>query len=215
MPRPDLRKILLVAIATIGFCGAAEASIVVPGTADIWAWNGTPPPDDIVTPPANVSIAPVLAIADLSGIGSITFGVSGETGNCPGCDGIGPLQGHLDGAVNDLPDLLAPLNSLVGAWIDLSNPDQNVAFEIGSGGTFAVPDGAVELFLGSMDGFQWNNNEGAFLVDLTENPSVSLFSFAQTDVPEPLSVMLFGSGLAGVLALRRRKSSNKASSTGE
>src|ERR1700761_5289605 len=50
--------------------GAIATPITVLGTADIWAWNGIAPPDDQTGSPI-VSIAPVLAISNLSGIGSV------------------------------------------------------------------------------------------------------------------------------------------------
>jgi hypothetical protein len=199
------RDLALAAVALVAFGGAADASVIVPGTADIWAWDGTPAPGDITTPPPAVDVSPVLAISDLSGIASVTFGVSGQTWNCPTCAGDNYLQAHDAGAWSNLPNLAAPINSLIGAWINPLDPSVNSAFEIGSGGLFFVPTGATELFLGSMDGYQWNNNGGAFTVDITENPAVSVTSFVPDTIPEPISLSLFGAGLAGAVTVRRRK----------
>jgi PEP-CTERM motif len=149
----------------------------------------------VQTPPPAGDISPTLALGSLAGIHSVTFSVSGITGNCPGCEGVGGPLHHVDGTVNGVPDLTAPLNSLIGAWINLTDISLSQSFEIGSGGTFVVPTGADELFLGSMDGYQWNNNEGQSVVDLETH----------RDVPEPFTLSLFGAGLAGAAAMRRRK----------
>ncbi len=180
--------------------GAASASIIVPGTANIWAWGGTIGTNDTNGGDTYPAVAPTLAIADLSGITSIHFDVSGETGNCPGCEvpnGAGGLYSHDDGAFNNVPNLTAPINSLIGVWIDENDLALSQSFYIGTGGDFVVPTGATELFLGSMDGYQWNNNVGQFVVDLTVT--------RDTPAPEPLTLSLFGAGLAGIAARRRRK----------
>jgi hypothetical protein len=39
---------------------------------------------------------------------------------------------------------------------------------------FVVPQGATRLFLGVMDGYQWNNNSGSFSVTITQQPTISL-----------------------------------------
>jgi hypothetical protein len=187
----------LLALGIVASASATNAAIIVPGTSDIWAWNGIAPPDDQMGSPT-VDISPVLALSGLAGIHSVTITATGETGNCPGCDvpnGAGGVLSHEDGAYNGIPDLNAPLNSLIGAWVNPTNAQDDMAFEIGTEGMFFVPNGATELFLGSMDGYQWNNNEGQFSVDVTANSAV----------PEPFTLSLFGAGIAGVVILRRRK----------
>ena len=39
---------------------------------------------------------------------------------------------------------------------------------------FVVPQGATQLYLGTMDGFQWNNNSGSYNVTITQEPTISL-----------------------------------------
>ena len=58
--------------------------------------------------------------------------------------------------------------------------------------TFIVPAGATRLYLGSMDGYQWNNNTGSFSVQ------VNL-------APEPSTLALLAVGAVGLVvgALRR------------
>jgi hypothetical protein len=190
-------------LGAFAWATAANASpITVLGTADIWAWNGIAPPDDQSGVPT-VSIAPALAISNLAGITSVTIAATGETGNGPGLlkpNGTGLVVSHVDGAYNGVPNLSAPLDSLVGAWVNPLNSSFDESFEIGTGGTFIVPIGATELFLGSMDASQWNNNPGQFAVNVTEN----------VNVPEPFTLSLFGAGLFGAAGLRRRRKRARA-----
>ena len=39
---------------------------------------------------------------------------------------------------------------------------------------FVVPKRATRLFLGTMDGYQWNNNGGSYSVTITQQPTISL-----------------------------------------
>ncbi|MGD1277195.1 MAG: PEP-CTERM sorting domain-containing protein [Tepidisphaeraceae bacterium] len=63
---------------------------------------------------------------------------------------------------------------------------------------FTVPAGATRLYLGTMDGFDWENNTGAFSVDLN----------VPETVPEPASFSLLA--LAGGTLLLRRRRHNEA-----
>lgn len=56
--------------------------------------------------------------------------------------------------------------------------------------SFVVPVAATRLFVGTMDGYDWFNNDGRLEV-------------TATNVPEPAAVVLVGAGLLG--ALRRRR----------
>jgi len=56
---------------------------------------------------------------------------------------------------------------------------------------FIVPNGATRLFLGTMDGFDWNNNVGR--LDVTVNA-----------VPEPATLSLVALGLVGAIRRRQR-----------
>ena len=72
----------------------------------------------------------------------------------------------------------------------------------GSGATqvFSAPTGATRLYLGTVDGFGWNNNTGGYNVTINYQPQ------GGGVVPEPATwaLMITGFGLAGG-ALRRRR----------
>ena len=85
-------------------------------------------------------------------------------------------------------------------------PALRQVFFIGDGRTsgsdiqlFIVPDGATRLYLGTMDGFEWLNNSGAFLVEIG---TVS----DEIVTPEPASLLLLGTGL---LTLGRKYNRSK------
>jgi hypothetical protein len=60
-----------------------------------------------------------------------------------------------------------------------------------------VPTGATSLYLGTMDGWEWNNNGGSFTLKVESNPD---------PVPEPGSFILLGTGLGGLAFAYWRKS---------
>ena len=68
---------------------------------------------------------------------------------------------------------------------------------IANGHAIRYPTGATRLFLGTVDGFQWSNNTGAYTVTITSNGA---------GVPEPAAwaLMSSGFGLAGATLRRRR-----------
>jgi hypothetical protein len=82
----------------------------------------------------------------------------------------------------------APINSLIGVW---EGSGVGIPFEMGASGSAVVPAGATELFLGSMDGYQWNNNLGSFQVTIPDGG---------------LTAGFLGSALLGLGALRRKLS---------
>jgi len=118
----------------------------------------------------------------------------------------------------------APINSLVGVFLDdtqpsLSsapgaldftgnlnfstlNPSLRQVFFIGDGQAgsltqqFFVPTGATRLFLGTMDGYQWANNSGAFTLDV---------NYVTAAVPEPETYALMLAGLGAVAWFSRRR----------
>jgi hypothetical protein len=123
-------------------------------------------------------------------------------------DGSAPTR-HDGGAENGISAVIAPMNSLVGVFLTDEQPDRTPApkelklknngrdlpavspqlkqiFFIGTGKTrtgvkrsYLVPKGATRLFLGVMDGWDWNNNDGEFRVVITlERTDVSSNMFS-------------------------------------
>jgi hypothetical protein len=151
-------------------------------------------------------------------------GVSGS--NLNALDGIsgyrgpqGPLAGvFLDNSIPSSGPAPATLNFDPGGlginFLTLSPALQQV-FYIGDGVTnanvfqeFTAPGGATRLFLGIPDGFgfvgapgAYDDNDGSYQVIIGVNQIPTI----PGTVPEPSTWLLFGSGLAGLAAWRRRK----------
>lgn len=133
----------------------------------------------------------------------------------------GSFTSHTAGAQNGISNITAPFNSLIGVFLNNAvpvsgdaapalnfstittnfntlMPMMNQVFFIGDGKTssgltqtFLAPTAATRLFLGTMDGYEWNNNSGKFYVDMTV-------------VPEPATYAAFlGAATLGVVAVRR------------
>jgi hypothetical protein len=133
-----------------------------------------------------------------------------------------PYTNHRPGAINGISDIRAPINSLLAIFLDDNQPDGSLApmtldfeltglefltltpvlkqvFFVGDGSTttgeiqqFAIPDGATRLYLGTMDGFGWHNNNGAYDVEVSS-------------IPIPATANLFVSGLISLFGMRKVK----------
>jgi len=197
--------------------GAASASTVtVLGTANPFLAGGN------ATGCCTGDTTPFDSAAYAGGVvGGSTITVTGVTGwveNFPASSGDGPTgdagNAQTVGAVNDISGFgNAPINALVGVFLgstltgpapaslDLSGGtttgllELQQIFLIGNGGSFVAPTGATALYLGTIDGYQWNNNSGQFNVTLTGV------------VPEPATwaMMLVGFGGLGAVMRSRRK----------
>jgi len=151
--------------------------------------------------------SPVLLPVVLSDGMMLEFLVTGSVSNGPSESGISPDGGGLirrePGAENGIADVNAPISSLIGVFLDSSQPSFSIApigldfdafgltfatlspslrqpFFIGDGldgggnfQQFVVPSGATRLYLGAMDGFQWTGNFGSFTVTVVPAPSVA------------------------------------------
>jgi hypothetical protein len=223
----SLLFLILAATAT-----AASINVTVPGTSDPWL-AGMPPGSTASITDSAPAESPVFVALTVVPGEILNFSATGGVSNVPGCDPMtmsgcfppdgGGLITHATGAENGIADVNAPLNALLGIFLDNSQPSLTAApaaldfgtiglnfttfapgvkqvFFIGDGKTntnvtqdFVVPAGATRLFLGTMDGFQWANNSGAFDVNVT----------TATSVPEPGSWLMIAGGIL-VFVLRRK-----------
>ena len=118
-----------------------------------------------------------------------------------------PPASHEPGAENGIADVTAPLDAVMGVFLDGDQPDLSPApealdfsvngnvngglnyvtlnpllkqpFFIGDGITDAgqqqlvkIPAGATRLFLGTFDRYQWRNNQGSYLVEVIDGPTL-------------------------------------------
>ncbi len=114
------------------------------------------------------------------------------------------IVSNFGGSENGKSNVTAPINSVIAVFLndnvpsgptpanlDFSTsssrdfatlaPQLNQPFFVGDGRRangdmqqFVVPAGATRLFVGTMDGYEWNNNVGGFTVTVTTAPTVTL-----------------------------------------
>jgi hypothetical protein len=227
-----LERAIAVALAGVVLVATvAGATTIVPGTADPWL-AGMPAGSIASSGDVAPDQSPVLVSEpgiDLLLGGVLQFAATGSVGYCTGCtsatpDGDGGFYPHLDGAQNGIASGVYPANALMGVFLTDAQPDGFSApaaldfssiglafptlspelrqpFFIGDGLTgtgtgsvqsFLIPVGATRLFLGTGDGYGWYDNVGTLEVEIT-----------QSSVPEPATLVLFGSVLLALLGLRR------------
>jgi len=199
-------KALLIAASVATAHVAVANTLTVPGTADpLLAGGGT---DNYGSGPANYDSTPAesaIFAGYVTGGSQITVSATGSTGNTPSISGVGPagsggnytfsavLTGGADFAALSAAAgaFSAPLNSLIGVF---TGPGVAEFVDLGASSTVTVPAGATGFYLGSMDGYQWNNNSGSFTVDVTG-----------ANVPDGgTTAGLLGGALVGLGALRRK-----------
>jgi hypothetical protein len=145
-------------------------------------------------PAAGCGVAPAQSPPGITVTSGSTLSITATGSECnyspPGCEPTGPDGNpsapttHYDGAQNGLSTIAASVNALIGVFLGSDPPNltaspaqlgSNTApvlkqvFLIGSSSSVAVPTGATRLFLGPMDGFQWNDNYGSFTVTITSH----------------------------------------------
>jgi len=173
------------------------AGFVTPGTTITWTASG--------------SVA--------NGAGQVFEGPNGDQANDNGY-GLFP---HYTGAENGISDIQnMAVDSLIGVFIGPGvpsgatpgaldfgpsglgiaygtlSPELDQVFYMGDGSAnkVVVPAGATRLYLGPMDGFGWDNNEGSFDVKLRN---------VVTATPDGGSTLALLGGAFGLVGLVRRK----------
>jgi hypothetical protein len=200
----DVAEVTVPGTSCIYFAGQEDLSLFVPsGDSDFDADVA----DAVDTMPVSV---------DITGFGDmISITAVGIWGHDPGLTsdpdgynnwdatravytalGISPvLNGRLNMLIgvfltDDAPSLVDVPDSLVWGTDDMTTPELQQAFVIGSNlSGITVPVGATRLFLGLNNGYEWNNNVGELTVRV---------------VPVPAAVLLGMLGL-GAAGIRLRK----------
>jgi hypothetical protein len=186
------------------------------------------------TDPVSVTLGGGTTYVTFSASGSITLN-SGGNYNDPDGVGAAPTTSYNSGSGNLSGITLQGGGALVGVFIGASTPSATAldftsgglgtsftslsptldqVFFIGDGltgdgsgstQTFYVPSGATTLELGISDacGYNggpscYNDNSGSFDATVTQVANAS-------PVPEPATLTVLGSGLLGLLAIRRRR----------
>jgi hypothetical protein len=196
-----LKVLMIATVAAAAQVQLAHAqTFVVPGTADPWLANGGT--DDYLPGNGNLDTTPAqspVAFGAVTPGGTISWSATGSTGNTPTPGNAGPNGSTIatyiatpsDPIFAALPTFSAPVNSLIGVF---TGPGYADIFEMGDGGSITVPAGAADFYMGSMDGYQWNNNSGAFDVNISTVPDGGT------------TLALLGGTLLGLQVLRRKLS---------
>lgn len=191
----------------------------VPATSDLWL-AGMPPGSTASADPwgnyqdntSNAAPYQATMIPVTPGTYLKFAYVNGHASNGPSITSVPPdgntgyVLTHDAGAENGIANLTAPINCLIGLFLDNQRPDLTAApaardyssstsrdqatyddiqlkqpFFIGDGVTstgqsqmFLVPAGCTRLFLGTMDGHQWHNNNGNINCNVTATLTISL-----------------------------------------
>lgn len=181
-------------------------TVTVPGTANPWL-AGHPAGTTAQQGDSAPTQSPVLAAQVVPGE-VLRFTVTGNVNYYPVSSNLTPDGGatlsHL--AENGIAPFAAPISSLIGVFLSdsapagpapgafshqpdnlLVSPGLHQPFFIGNGlgaggaaQRFVTPAGATRLFLGSMDGYEWKNNDGFFIVTI-HSENVPEIVVAQTD----------------------------------
>jgi hypothetical protein len=139
-----LKRAAWLAMALFALPAFAQLSVVktVPGSSNPWL-AGMPPGSTANGGDTAPAQSPVLVdgAINVSLGGTVTFTVTGEVSNTPTLqgltpDGAGPVP-HTAGAENGVANVTAPLNSLIGVFLDATQP--SLAGPAPAGLTFATP----------------------------------------------------------------------------
>jgi hypothetical protein len=199
---------------------ATSTTLTVPSTSDPWlagmpagstaSYDDTAPAE---SPPLAMNVTPGATMTFTNVSGTVTNNAA--TSPYETADGLESyvIDHNFDSpngqpaVQNNVGDIYAPINSLLGLFLTSNAPNTQTAptvvrnystsaaqnannytdiqlqqpFFIGTGQangtttqTFLVPQGATRLYLGTMDGHEWENNSGSFSVTVTQMPLIQL-----------------------------------------
>ena len=215
---------MAVAVVVLIPLSALAISISVPGTSDPWL-AGMPNGSTASLGDTAPDQSPVLVLGLNLGSGVfLTFNVSGAVSNGPCCALVGPDGGgfisHTTGAENGIADATAPINALVGVFLDNNQPDLTPppsSLDFGSIGlgfpslspglkqVFFIGDGLTGTGSGATQEFFIPAGATRLFLGTMDGFewSNNLGSFDVT-VPEPSALLLFPFGLTVMGLIRRR-----------
>jgi len=221
-------RLFLAASILSAVCVNANA-VTVPGTSDMWL-AGMPNGSTASSGDSAPTNSPVLISNFDAGAEFITFiNVTGSVSYGPGCsNGCGTPDGstfwsHSPGSINGLSDVIAPINSLMGVFLDDTQPNLSAAPEklnfqtLGLNFLELAPKLKQIFFIG--DGLTGNNTgdiqkffvpDGATRLYLGTMDGYGWYNnsgkieVGVSQVPLPAPLWLFSSALLGVLGFRRR-----------
>lgn len=205
MNNSKLLSSLVLALGTVWAVAASAAPITVSGDADIFLAGQSSVPSfaggaGSLPPSFGVSAGQTLGITATGLINCC----SASPSQTP--DGFGGSNASNISGYGNVGAYTGPDNALVGVF--------NVGttwtpFVIGSSlSGLLVPSTATLLYLGIPDAFGFNGTPG-YYGDNTGSFSVNIAVARSTPVPEPVTISIFGAGLVGIGAVRRRRRAGK------
>ena len=126
---PRVAVVFVFAFTLAASAATAQVSnVAVPGTSDPWL-AGMPPGSTASGGDTAPAQSPVLVPGpvNIAAGGALTFIVTGEVSNTGVLQGLTPdgqaPASHIAGAENGIADVFAPLNSLIGIFLDNQQPN--------------------------------------------------------------------------------------------
>jgi hypothetical protein len=228
--------IVLLPLLAVSTALGAASPYTVNGTSDLWLAGASS--DTVASGEDTLSnAAPFLIPVAITGGTSYTFKVTGSVSNTPYASGLSPDGGsftwHDAGAQNGISNIHAPMNSLIGVFLDSTvslsgeqgttlNFDTTGQDHLGTNFTTLAPTLNQAFFIG--DGLA-TITKGRTTTTLTQtfvaptgatrlflgtmdgyewSNNSGLFSVTLTPVPEPATyAALLGIGTLGFVAVRR------------